>query len=389
METKEECEQMVLGGILLDSSFAHPVTEILDVDDFYYDNHRQIFSTIKELVKRNEPVDIVSILETVHNPYFDKKYLMDVVNSTPNADNTLYYAKKVKELSNKRKIKKYLTHLDYSQSIDSLVYNVRSFLTNIHNTDVTPTLDKDVDLDELERLASSKTFHTHFPTLNDCIRIAPGHLITVVGDTSRGKTTFALNLMYDIAQEGGTIQFFTLDMEKYQLLARIASMVNGAEKYELLPDNEHFVSRILEAQSTEFAKHIILEEQTPYISDIIAKIHTTNPDVVVIDYVQNVKMDDERKNVFEKLSHIMIAIQLEAHDRPIIVLSQVSKGEGDEYMKRAKGSSTIAQASSIVIEVDKSDNTFKYRIAKNRSIIGRTTDWVNLDFHNWMLAEEL
>ena len=51
-------EQCALGSMMLESNAAFEVIDIVDASDFYREAHRSIFEAIKDLVLKNEPVDI-------------------------------------------------------------------------------------------------------------------------------------------------------------------------------------------------------------------------------------------------------------------------------------------------------------------------------------------
>jgi len=60
-----EAESSVLGGILLDNDAINRALEILTPADFYRESHRKIFSAMIELSERNEPVDLITLSETL------------------------------------------------------------------------------------------------------------------------------------------------------------------------------------------------------------------------------------------------------------------------------------------------------------------------------------
>src|SRR3712207_6505815 len=55
-----EAEASVLGAMLLSNEAVADVVEILEPDDFYRSTHGRIYSSLRALFARGEPVDIVS-----------------------------------------------------------------------------------------------------------------------------------------------------------------------------------------------------------------------------------------------------------------------------------------------------------------------------------------
>ena len=56
-----EAEESFLGSLLIDKDAIIKVADIINEKDFYRDNHRLIFETMKELYSRQEPIDILSL----------------------------------------------------------------------------------------------------------------------------------------------------------------------------------------------------------------------------------------------------------------------------------------------------------------------------------------
>ena len=58
-----EAEVAVLGGLILDNESWDKVADILQVNDFYNEQHRKIFSCIVDLVEQGTPFDVVTVNE--------------------------------------------------------------------------------------------------------------------------------------------------------------------------------------------------------------------------------------------------------------------------------------------------------------------------------------
>ena len=60
-----EAEQSVLGAMLLDVDIIPSVVEILKIEDFYREDHREVFKVILDLFESNEPIDLISVSENI------------------------------------------------------------------------------------------------------------------------------------------------------------------------------------------------------------------------------------------------------------------------------------------------------------------------------------
>src|SRR5262245_66130289 len=60
-----EAEESVLGGIMLDNAALDRVVDLVQVDDFYRGTHRKLFRAMLDLSERSEPVDLITLSETL------------------------------------------------------------------------------------------------------------------------------------------------------------------------------------------------------------------------------------------------------------------------------------------------------------------------------------
>ncbi len=58
-----EAEQSVLGSILLDQNLLPDIAGRLKSEDFYLEQHREIYEAILDLYEQNQPVDLVTLSE--------------------------------------------------------------------------------------------------------------------------------------------------------------------------------------------------------------------------------------------------------------------------------------------------------------------------------------
>lgn len=62
-----ESERSLLGALLIDKEGVIRVADIVASDDFYDESHGTIYSVILELYRKNRPIDIVTVSETLTN----------------------------------------------------------------------------------------------------------------------------------------------------------------------------------------------------------------------------------------------------------------------------------------------------------------------------------
>ena len=104
-----EAEQMVLGSMIIDKYAIAKAAEFLKAEDFYRDSHKTIYSSIMEMVQKDEPVDEITLLE--HLKATDRlekaggiTYVTEISNAVPSTANLTAYIKIVEEKSLLRKL---------------------------------------------------------------------------------------------------------------------------------------------------------------------------------------------------------------------------------------------------------------------------------------------
>jgi len=58
-----EAERSVLGAAMLDKDVLSEILEEVKAEDFYNENHKEIFQAIWELYRDNSPVDMLTVCE--------------------------------------------------------------------------------------------------------------------------------------------------------------------------------------------------------------------------------------------------------------------------------------------------------------------------------------
>ena len=104
-----DAERSVLGAALLSKDALFDVLETVRPDDFYDPNHKEIFSVIFELGRRNAPVDALTVSEELDKRgslqmVGGRAYVAGLSSTTPTTANAAEYAKIVAEKSSIRKL---------------------------------------------------------------------------------------------------------------------------------------------------------------------------------------------------------------------------------------------------------------------------------------------
>ena len=92
----DEAEQAVLGCVMIDEKAPIAILNELKPSDFYQKAHERIFEAMINVSLRNQPVDIVTLVqeceaEGVMDIVGGINYLSSLTNAIPSADNYKYY----------------------------------------------------------------------------------------------------------------------------------------------------------------------------------------------------------------------------------------------------------------------------------------------------------
>ena len=111
-----EAEKGVLGSILLDDSVMPEVVELVDVPDFYRDDHQVIFQAMRDLFEEGNPIDAVTLadkltIQGVFAKIGGDETIREIVDSVPHQANAKYYAGIVRDRAAARRLGEGATEL--------------------------------------------------------------------------------------------------------------------------------------------------------------------------------------------------------------------------------------------------------------------------------------
>ncbi len=382
-----EAEQSVLGGILLHNQALNQVLEVLSLEDFYSQAHRQIFAAILTLSERNEPSDLITLSNVLRD---GKKleqvggmaYLSSLVDNVPSAANISYYAKIVKQKAILRKLIGTATEIlekSYSGSngsdIDGVLDDAEHAIFEIAQSKIRPAFSplKEIikeSFKTIEKLYEKKELITGvasgFERLDEFTAgLQRSDLIIVAGRPSMGKTAFALNIAQHAAiQEGVPVAIFSLEMAKEQLAMRLLSSEARVDAQRL---RKGFLGETdwpkLTAAAGSLSDAMIFIDDTPAITalEMKAKARRLKAEhglgLIVLDYLQLMRgSDSSRDSREQEISEISRSLKALAKELniPVIALSQLNRKVEDRTNRRPqmadlRESGAIEQDADVII----------------------------------------
>jgi replicative DNA helicase len=403
-----EAEKSVLGSALQNKEALFEILEILDPEDFYSEHHKEVFEAVKELNRRSEPVDILTVSEELKKRNTlamvgGRAFVASLPAEAPSAVNAESYAHIIKDKAILRSLirssadildRSYKDNNDSQEVLNFAEQEIFNIARAKQKKDYTALADVLMsNVDQIDAMASVEGkligVTTGFKDLDDkTAGLQKSNLIIVAARPAMGKTAFVLNLAQNAAlKDNATILFFSLEMSKEELGMRMLSSDTCIELAKLktgeLSRGEWEDLYIGIDRLTNAGIYI---DDTPGISLMEMKNKCRRLksekglDMVIVDYLQLMETKAEsRQQEISKLSRNLKILAKEM-DCPVIVLSQLSRAVEQRMEKKPqladlRESGAIEQDADLVMflyrdeyynpETDK-PNTCEVIIAKHR-----------------------
>lgn len=350
----EEAERSVLGASMLNKDALYDVAENVKAEDFYNQNHKEIFEAITDIHRRNAPVDVLTVSEELKRRNSlemvgGRAYIATLSSLVPSTSNAGEYAKIVAEKAEMRNlilVAGDILDKGYSNEIEGkkiLEYAEKSIF-EISQGRQTKNLAflKDLLLENMEMIterAKSEGQLTGVTTgLIDLDKKTSGlqksDLVILAARPSMGKTAFSLCVARNAAVKGNKVLFFSLEMSKHQLSQRIISMEACVDAQKLRTGNlENKDWNQITASLDTLEKADIIIDDTPGINlmEMRNKCRRLKAeeglDLVIVDYLQLMSSDERTESRQQEVSAISRGLKQLAREMecPVVVLSQLSR----------------------------------------------------------------
>lgn len=401
-----EAEQAVIGSVLINPSSLDSITGIITYDDFYVDEHRDIFSAMQGMYLKSNNIDAVTLVdELVHMGVYDdtggKEYLALIVESVPVAANVRDYAAIVRDKSILRALinscesiisEAYSGEGEVQRLLEKAERDIYSIAEQHENKSFVHVRDAIVNVyNNLNELINNKEEALGIKTgFSDLDRILVGmgksDLVLVGARPGMGKTAFALNVASAAAKRTKqTVCIFSLEMSAEQLTTRLLSAEALIDSYKLRSgDLEGEWDKLAQAASTLSEYQILIDDTTGQtVTGMMSKLRRVkNLGLVVIDYLGLMQSEHHTDNRVQEVSEISRNLKLMAKEFkvPVVCCAQLSRGPESRTDKRPmlsdlRDSGAIEQDADIVMflyrdeyykETDNAQSTAEIIVAKNR-----------------------
>ncbi len=386
-----EAEQALLGCIMLDQRVQIEIASALKKDDFYLESNQNIFSVMEELIKKNQPIDLITLTDELEkkgvlNETGGIAYLTNLSNVIPSSANYKKYFEIVTRDSVLRKlilgssevISACQQSTDKREALslaEQVVYNISETQDTGDYSKISEVIpDVMIRLDELSKDKNGcRGIKTGYRGLDNLINgLHKSDLMILAARPSVGKTSFAMNLVENVALAGYSCAVFSLEMKKEQLVQRMLCSVGEVSMESVMKGkmNKTEWLKVTKAKEMLSDKKIFINDSslvTP--QEVMSKCRRIKSryglDFVVIDYIQLMtpmsnKKDDNRQQQISEISRYLKILAKEI-DVPVLALSQLSrdveKRKGRPQLSDLRESGAIEQDADIVMFIHRPDKS--------------------------------
>ncbi len=406
-----EAEQSVLGSILIDPECFDILPELLSSDDFYLDEHRDIYHAMQSLYLESKAIDPITLIDTlikqgVYNEAESNRYIKLIAEVVPTSANVKEYAKIVHDNAKLRSLIEECSEItdraftaqgeaaaiigDAEQRIFALAQdNVQKSFASIQDVLVN-TLGqiKQVQLEG----PGAMTIPTGFSGVDRVlVGMGKSDLVLIGARPGMGKTSFALNIatavarMYKEQGNNKSVCIFSLEMSNEQLVQRLLSseaMVDSTNlRSGMLSPDEW--TKLAQASSVLSELNVKTDDTTGMtITAMKAKLRREkNVGMVIIDYLQLMQSDRKFDNRVNEVGEISRNLKIMAKEFNVPDKCSGEENRGPEsrtdkkpMLSDLRDSGAIEQDADIVMFLyrdeyynkEQPQSTAKVIIAKNR-----------------------
>ncbi len=334
--------------------------------DFYLDRHRAIYGVMVALYGSDTACDELTVAEELTRAGLieeagGRNYVAELAGKVPAPGNARQYAEIVKENALLRRL------LDTSHQIGAWVEErdgsgqelserAEQLLFEVAHKEQAGDFRRlgDVlgdEIERLEKLTSGELKMTGTPTgfieLDEMTGgFQPSNLIIVAARPSVGKSAFVANIAEHAAlKEGKPVAFFSLEMSEIELAQRfIASQAKVyGDRLRKGKVSQRDWGKVVDACNRLESAPLWIDVTSDLgLLDLRAKArrlhaqHEEGLGMIIVDYLQLMRMDESRSSMVEKVGQISRGLKLLANELevPVVALSQLSRANESRTDKR-------------------------------------------------------
>lgn len=374
-----KAEQYVIGSLLVDPTAYTLVSQYLDEDCFYDPMCRDIWKAVDNMGKQGMPIDVISVSAELskQKSNITALDLMNISAQIASSAHVEYHAIRLQDLGRRRKlwvVGQQLSKVGLSEEIltaDAHQEAIESIGGVFEKADGVFTLDDAMNsLNEI--MVKNATVggvttgtKTGMERFDEKGGLQKSDLIIVAGETSQGKTSLALCMTRHAIENGAKVAFYSMEMTKEQLTARLLSAKTNIPANNILYSGSLAPSEmrmIDDARGKLPGENLFFDDKsTSNIDSILLSIRMLKMqkdiDGAVVDYLQILNVNSRSTSFSREQAMGDAARRFKNLAKElniwIIALSQLSRDSNcpEPNLNRLRDSGQIGEAADVVILV--------------------------------------
>ncbi len=374
-----KAEQYVIGSLLVDPTAYTLVSQYLDEDCFYDPMCRDIWKAVDNMGKQGMPIDVISVSAELSKQKSNVTALdlMNISAQIASSAHVEYHAIRLQDLGRRRKlwvVGQQLSKVGLSEEIltaDARQEAIESIGGVFEKADGVFTLDDAMNsLNEI--MVKNATVggvttgtKTGMERFDEKGGLQKSDLIIVAGETSQGKTSLALCMTRHAIENGAKVAFYSMEMTKEQLTARLLSAKTNIPANNILYSGSLAPSEIRmidDARGKLPGENLFFDDKsTSNIDSILLSIRMLKMqkdiDGAVVDYLQILNVNSRSTSFSREQAMGDAARRFKNLAKElniwIIALSQLSRDSNcpEPNLNRLRDSGQIGEAADVVILV--------------------------------------
>jgi len=229
--------------------------------------------------------------------------------------------------------------------IDKLLKDLTA-LKSIHEDRTQPDIEEEI----LRRISTGIKIKMGFPRLDWAFKGIDPALRIIAGFSQHGKTTLALNIARNVAEQGNKVVIFSGETNNVLLVEKLAIMESGINtRYHLNEEEKvEFMKAVKKAKNLPIS---LMEAST--LPQIRMEIQKRRAPLYIIDYLQIIDSGEKQASREREIEMTIteLARLKREYDICIIALSAFNRSEyGEEpSMKSLRGSGSLEYAADQVV----------------------------------------
>ncbi len=370
-----ESEQWVIWWILVDWNLIN--STILNENDFYDTMYQKMFKIFLSLKKHSKNIDIIVVSDFIKSHWLEKQIsLVDLMELSESWSvyNFANYERIVKEKSNRR------TMIQYAREVENIAYCENQEMDNVLEK-VENISEYVFDIKPKESIWDTISYVNSFEEMKDKVISRWGMLwdkslypvvdkytkwiiewkvYTLVAYSNVWKSKMSYTYVADMLKQGKKVMYVSLEVDKAMLFSNLLSTYYDKDYWEILKEDFYY-------DMSDFEKLEIYDDIYK-LEEIKTMIKTRSPDVVFIDFIQNVQTSwnsetEKMTNVAQELQQLAITTW--------ITLFNLSQANNESRFKwwdaiQPKWSWAIFASSDVIFAMSREEGQLYFTIAKNK-----------------------